>query len=145
MLILSSLTVLALTVIALWLKGVAISLSQVVIRVRSRRYTRPEDARMMGVAPSSQDERVERLSSAWRNEHETAPAFVALSIAYVMSGGVANPFWLICASFVACRYAQGWAQFTLLQPHRTIAFLGGLAATTTLAVLLLTRILEASA
>jgi uncharacterized MAPEG superfamily protein len=145
MLLLSSQAILALTVVALWLKGVGISLAQVVIRVRSRRYARPEDAQMMGYAPVDEDERVERLSRAWRNELETTPAFLALSFAFVLTGGPGSPFWAICLCFVLCRYAQGWAQFRLRQPHRTIAFLGGLAATAALALLLLARAVGAVA
>lgn len=129
--------VLALTVVALWVKAATLSLSQVIIRVRSKRYGRPEDAQMMGYAPVEEDERIERLSRAWRNEAEATPAFLALAFAYVLGGGTAFPFWIICVCFVTARYAQGWAQFTLRQPHRTIAFLLGFAGSTAMAGLVL--------
>jgi uncharacterized MAPEG superfamily protein len=135
--ILTSHGILALTVVALWAKGIVMSLCQVVIRVRSKRYGRPEDAQMMGYAPEAEDERIKRLSSAWRNEFEATPAFLALAFVHVLSGGTAHPFWLVCLCFVAGRFAQGWAQFTLRQPQRTIAFLFGMAASIAMAVLVL--------
>jgi uncharacterized MAPEG superfamily protein len=116
------------------------SLAQVVIRVRSRRYERPEDARMMGYEPKQEDERIERLSRAWRNETEATPAFLALAFAYVLTGGAAYPFWIICLTFVVGRFVQGWAQVTLRQPHRTIAFLVGLAASIAMVTLVAPRI-----
>ena len=141
--ILTSQEVLALTVVALWVKAAALSLSQVAIRVRSKRYGRPEDARMMGYTPAAEDERIERLATAWRNELEATPVFLALAFAYVLGGGRAYPFGIICLCFVAARYAQGWAQFKLRQPHRTIAFLMGFAASIAMTVLVLRSIMEA--
>lgn len=141
--IVTSQEVLALTVVALWVKAAALSLSQVGIRVRSKRYGRPEDARMMGYALAREDERIERLASAWRNELEATPSFLALAFSYVLGGGTAYPFGIICLCFVAARYAQGWAQFTLRQPHRTIAFLLGFAASIALALLVLHNIMGA--
>lgn len=135
--ILDSQEVLTLTVVALWVKATALSLSQVAIRVRGRRYGRPEDARMMGYEPAQEDERIERLAGAWRNEAEATPAFLALALAYVLGGGAAYPFWIICLCFVAGRFAQGWAQFTLRQPHRTIAFLLGFGASIAMVVIIL--------
>jgi uncharacterized MAPEG superfamily protein len=142
--ILTSQEVLALTVIALWVKAAVLSLSQVAIRVRSKRYARSEDARMMGYAPAAEDWRIERLSGAWRNEFEATPTFLALAFAYVLGGGTACQFGMICLCFVAARYAQGWAQFTLRQPHRTIAFLLGFAASIAMAVSVLWNILGPS-
>jgi uncharacterized membrane protein YecN with MAPEG domain len=113
------------------------SLMQVGIRVRSRRYGRQEDARMMGYPPAQEDERIERLASAWRNELEASPAFLALAIAYVLDGGSSTPFWIICMVFVAARYSQAWAQFTLRQPHRIVAFLVGFAASISMALLVI--------
>ena len=137
MLYLTSHQILALSVCALWMKGAALSLGQVLIRVRTRRYVRPEDAQMMGLDPKAEDERVERLAGAWRNELEATPAFLALAIVHVLVSGSAHPFGLICLCFVVARFLQGWAQFSLRQPLRTLAFLLGFAATFALAVLVL--------
>jgi uncharacterized membrane protein YecN with MAPEG domain len=133
----SSQEILAWTAVALWCKAAALSLAQVVIRVRSRRYARSEDARMMGYAPAQEDVRVERLALAWRNETEATPAFVALAIAYVLGGGAAFPMSVVCTAFVAGRFWHGWAQFGLKQPDRTIAFLIGFAASMAMAALVL--------
>jgi uncharacterized membrane protein YecN with MAPEG domain len=133
----TSQNILAYTVVALWCKAAVLSLSQVAIRVRSRRYARSEDARMMGRARAEEDERVNRLALAWRNETEATPAFVALAIAYVLTGGATYPMSITCAAFVVGRFWHGWAQFKLQQPHRTIAFLIGFAASLSMAALVL--------
>jgi hypothetical protein len=39
--------------------------------------------------------------------------------------------------FVAARYSQAWAQFTLRQPHRIVAFLVGFAASISMALLVI--------
>lgn len=140
--ILTSQEILALAVVALWVKGALMALAQVAIRVRSKRYGRSEDARMMGYEPAEEDERIELLSRAWRNEFEATPSFLALAFAYVLGGGTPSPFGIICLCFVAGRFAQGWAQFTLRQPHRTIAFLLGFAASMAMAGLVLANYLD---
>lgn len=137
---LESQSILALTVVALWMKGAMLSLTQVAIRVRTRRYARPEDARMMGHPAQPEDERIERLSRAWRNDLEATPAFLALAFVHVLTGGLPMPFAIICLVFVVGRYGQGWAQFSLAQPHRTIAFLIGFSASLAMLVLVLARI-----
>jgi uncharacterized membrane protein YecN with MAPEG domain len=139
---LSSQEILALTVFALWCKAALLSLSQVVIRVRSRRYARSEDARMMGYLPAQEDERIKRLGLAWRNETEATPAFVALATAYVLEGGAVYPMSIICVLFVAGRFVHGWAQFSLRQPHRTVSFLVGFGASLAMAVLVLLNVTE---
>lgn len=141
---LTSQTVLALTVVGLSAKAAIMSLSQVVIRVRSKRYGLPEDARMMGYAPMEEDGRIELLSRAWRNELEATPSFLALAFAFVLGSGGVYPFWIICLGFVAARYVHGWAQFSLSQPHRTVAFLFGFGASVAMAVLTLWNSLEAT-
>ena len=138
---LTSQGILAATVISLWSKGVLMSVAQVVIRVRSRRYERPEDAQMMGYEPKAEDERIERISRAWRNEFEATPAFVALAFVYVLNGGQIYPFGFACLVFVISRFAHGWAQFSLRQPHRTIAFLFGLAASVAMVVFVIQQTL----
>ena len=130
------------TVFALWGKAAALSFLQVAIRVRTGRYARPENARMMGHEPEREDERIARLGLAWRNEAEATPIFIALAFAYLICGGPAGPMTILCVVFVAGRYGHGWAEFRLLQPHRTIAFLAGFAASATMAVLVLRSFLE---
>ena len=59
--------VLALAALALWGKGMALSAAQVIVRVRSRAVTRPEDARLMRVAPATAEHPlVDTLGAAWR-------------------------------------------------------------------------------
>lgn len=95
----------------------------------------------MGYETQTEDERIARLSSAWRNELEATPLFLMLAIVCVLLGSETFAFEAICVFFVAARYAHGWAQFTLRQPHRTIAYLVGLAASLAMAGLVLMHLL----
>lgn len=126
--------VLVALVVALWLKGLAVSYVQVRARVRERAFERPEDAAMMRRAPAPEPELAIRAADAWRNETENGPIFVALATAAVLAG---TPFWQLAAVsgvFVAARAIHAWAQIQALQPLRTIAWLTGVAATLALAV-----------
>lgn len=96
----------------------------------------------MGYSPAREDERVGRLGLAWRNETEATPAFVALTVAYVLVDGAAYPMSILCLLFVAGRFVHGWAQFSLKQPHRTASFLVGFAASLAMAVLVLLNVTE---
>lgn len=130
-----------LAILALWLKGMAISVSQVIIRFRSRTMARPEDARMLGFAlASSEPVQVEALQQAWRNEAEATPPFLAICVGYILLGGGGSAFSWILAMFVLARWGHGWAQATARQPHRTFAWIIGVAATAALALLAVMKV-----
>jgi len=132
---------LALVTIALWLKAMAMSTVQVVVRIRSRSVTRSEDARLMRIPVSAREHPlVDSLGDAWRNETEATPIFLALSGAYVILGGASVAFGLILLTYVAMRWVHGLMQATSSQPGRTLAWLGGVAATIAVTVLLLIQI-----
>ena len=128
--------------IALWIKGMAFSLTQARIRIRSRTFTRPEDAGLLRVPPVPEDHpRVEILAQAWRNELEATPALMALASSYVLLGGSNPAFSWALGAYVIARFVQGFAQATARQPSRTIAWMGGVAATGWVVVLLLQQLL----
>jgi uncharacterized MAPEG superfamily protein len=128
--------------IALWLKGIALSLTQAWIRVRNRTMTLPEDARMLRVPQASEDHpRVRVLAQAWRNELEASPALMALAVSYVLLGGADPAFRWALGVYVIARCVQGFAQATARQPSRTLAWLVGVVAASCVAVLLLHQLL----
>lgn len=135
-----SAAIFAATSIALFLKGLALSYVQVRYRVRGKAFERPEDARLMGVAPRQEPDVVHRAAGAWRNELESTPAFLSLAAGYVLLGGTAPSLLVVSAAYVGFRMFQAFAQVRALQPHRTIGFLGGVLASLSLAILVGTRI-----
>ena len=127
----------ACAVLALWMKGMITAWAQVAIRIRTRSLVRPEDARLLNVAPArAEDPRVTRLEAVWRNELESSPATLALGAAYVLVGGDAVAFSWALAAFVAARFLQRAAQYGRLQPARTLAWLLGVASAGFIALLL---------
>lgn len=133
----NSAAVLATTSVVLFLKGVALSYLQVRMRVRSRSFEKPEDARLMGVSARAEPEIVGRIGNAWRNEHENTPAFLAVACGYVLLGGASMPLLWVSSVYCVARLLQAYAQIAVLQPHRTVSFIIGLAAAMVLAVLTL--------
>jgi microsomal prostaglandin-E synthase 1 len=140
----NSAAVLATTTVVLFLKGVALSYLQVRMRVLNRSFERPEDARLMGVAPQPEPEGVNRIGDAWRNEHENTPPFLAMACGYVQLGGASAPLCWVCGVYCVMRLAHAYAQIATLQPHRTVSFISGLAAATVLAGLTLVLVLGAA-
>jgi uncharacterized MAPEG superfamily protein len=139
-----AIAILVALVVALWLKGLAVSYVQVRARVRERAFERPEDAAMMRRAPAPEPELAIRAAGAWRNEMENGPVFVALATAAVLAG---TPSWQLAATggvFVAARVIHALAQIQALQPLRTIAWLTGVAATLALAVATIIEIWKSS-
>jgi uncharacterized MAPEG superfamily protein len=124
----------------LFVKGVVLSYVQVAARYRARSFSRPEDARLMGLAPQSEPDLAVRAAGALRNEAENTPFFLTLGTAYVLLGGPPAPLLAVSCLYVAARLYQGYAQIRALQPQRMIGFLAGAVATLCLAVLTTLRI-----
>jgi uncharacterized MAPEG superfamily protein len=124
----------------LFLKGLVLSYIQVAARYRARSFSRPEDARLLGLVPQSEPDQAARAAGALRNETENTPFFLTLAIAYVLLGGPPSPLLAVSCLYVAARLYQGYAQIRALQPHRMIGFLAGALATLCLATLTALRI-----
>jgi len=124
----------------LFLKGLVLSYVQVAARYRAGRFSRPEDARLLGLAPQSEPDLAVRAAGALRNEGENAPYFLALAVAYVLVGGPPLPLLGVSSLYVTARLFQGYTQVRALQPQRMICYLTGALATLCLAVLFLLQI-----
>jgi uncharacterized MAPEG superfamily protein len=139
---LDTVAVLAATSVALQLKGTVLSYLQVRARFRSRRFGRPEDARLMRVEPASEPEIVRRIAAAWRNESESGPSFLALSASFALLGGSASALLPISIAFLIGRLGQAVSEILVLQPQRTLFYLLGLGASLTLAGFVAARVVE---
>lgn len=130
-----SATIIAAAAAALFIKGLVLSYVQVAARYRARRFSRPEDARLLSLEPQSEPDLAVRAAGALRNEAENAPYFLALAAAYVLIGGPPLPLLGVSLLYVMARLFQGYAQLRALQPQRMIGYLTGTLATLCLAVL----------
>ncbi len=130
-----SATIIAAVAAALFIKGLVLSYVQVAARYRARSFSRPEDARLLGLEPQSEPDLAVRAAGALRNEAENAPYFLALAAAYVLIGGPPLPLLGVSSLYVMARLFQGYAQVRALQPQRMIGYLSGTLATLGLAVL----------
>ena len=135
-----SASIVAATAAALFFKGLVLSYVQVAARYRSRSFSRPEDARLLGLAPQNEPDLAVRAAGALRNEGENAPYFLALAVAYVLIGGQPLPLRGLSSLYVSARLFQGYAQVTALQPHRTIGYLMGALATLCLSAMVALQI-----
>ena len=135
----SSARIVAATAAALFLKGLVLSYVQVAARYRARSFSRPEDARLLGLAPQSEPDLAVRAAGALRNEGENAPYFLALAVIYALTDGPPVPLLGISSLYVTARLLQGYAQVRALQPQRMIGYLTGAVATLCLAVLIALR------
>lgn len=134
-----SAAVLAAAAAALFLKGLVLSYIQVAARYRARSFSRPEDARLLGLAPGDEPDTAARAAGALRNEAENTPFFLALAAVYVLLGGAPLPLAIVSSLYVTARLLQGYAQVRALQPQRMIFYLAGVAATCALVVLIAVR------
>ena len=125
--------IVAATAAVLFLKGLVVAYVQVSARFRTRSFSRPEDARLMGVAPQSEPDLVVRAGGALRNESENSPYFLVLGVTYALLGGGPSLLLGIAALYVTARLFQTYAQVMALQPQRMIGYLTGAAATVWLA------------
>jgi len=113
--------------LALFLKLTLTSMLQVVSRFRSRAFTVPEDAALMGIAPRTEESPfVRRCGNVLRNDVENLPVFFALALAYVLSGAPAGTAQVLFGAYVALRYAHTVVYLKGLQPWRMLTYLAGM-------------------
>jgi uncharacterized MAPEG superfamily protein len=135
MISMQSASIVAASTATLFLKGLVLSYVQVAARYRARSFSRPEDAKLLGLAPQSEPDLAVRAAGALRNEAENTPFFLTLAIAYVLLGGPPSQLFAVASLYVSARLYQGYAQIRALQPQRMIGFLAGVVATLCLVTL----------
>ena len=119
-----------LTLTALTAKSTGLSLLQVVARLKARTFPLPEDARLMKMAPSSQEAPfVARCANVWRNDLENVPIFLAAALGFTLLGGSAQAAAWLFGLFVAARTIHTVVYLRGLQPWRAVSYLAGLALT----------------
>lgn len=120
---------------ALFLKTTLTSMVQVMSRFRSRAFTVPEDAALVRVRTSRQEAAfVQRCGNVWRNDVENLPLFLALALAYVLSGATLSSAQTLFGAYVALRYAHTMVYLLGLQPWRMVMYLLGMVVCWIIAV-----------
>jgi len=128
--------------LALFAKTSATSVLQVVSRLRARTFLLPEDAALLRVQPVPEEAAiVRRCAAVWRNDVENLPLFLALALAWMLSGADAPEAWRLCGAYVVLRYLHTGAYLAGLQPWRALLYLGGLGVCWTIAARLAWRLL----
>ena len=117
----------ATALVALFLKTSLTSALQVASRFRSRMFTVPEDAALLGIPPRLEESAfVRRCGNVWRNDAENLPLFLALALAYVLAGATPEDAGALFAAYVVLRYAHTIVYLRGLQPWRMVAYLLGM-------------------
>jgi uncharacterized membrane protein YecN with MAPEG domain len=117
-----------LTAVALFLKMFAVAGVQGVQRMKSRAFTRPDDAAFFGkgATPAAQEVPiVERAQNTLRNDVENIPIFLFLMLAYAQLGAWPLGAALYGAAFVLARVTHTLAYLQPRQPLRNRAYLVG--------------------
>jgi uncharacterized MAPEG superfamily protein len=112
--------------VLLFAKGLATSLYQARLRVRTRAFLSPEDARLMRAGSTNlESPQLQRAGAVWRNDLENIPYFILLALTYVLAGcwpaGAAPYFGL----FVLFRFGHTAAYLQAVQPLRFFCYSGG--------------------
>lgn len=113
------------------------SVVQGIYRVRTRTYTRPDDAAFFGkgAAPQQADAPiVQRASACWRNDLENIPLFLIIGLGFVLSDGPANAALLYFGLFTLARIAHTLTYLKPMQPWRHLAYQSGTLITLALVV-----------
>ncbi|MFZ5895009.1 MAG: MAPEG family protein [Myxococcota bacterium] len=116
----------SLCTVILFVKMFALSLYQGVLRMRSRSFLNPEDARFVG-KPALAEELapVRRAAQAWLNDLENIPAFFALGLVYVLSSASPSAAPWLMVTFTIARIVHSVVFLRRVQPWRTIAYVVG--------------------
>lgn len=127
----------ALLVLKMWLTGNAVGL----LRVRRGVYATPEDYAFMGMPAAAEDETIERLRRAHRNDLENVLPFLAVGALYAATGPSATLAGWLFGLFTVARVAHTVVYGLGLQPWRTIAFEAGNLSLLVIVVHTLVRLL----
>ena len=124
-----------LTVVALFLKMLAMVLVQGYGRYKDRGFNNPEDAAMFdklfGSKPDAtkQSELVDRAQSVLRNDGENIPIFLFIAIAYIQLSCWSTGVAIYLPLFVVGRIAHAISYLKALQPWRNLSYQLGLWVT----------------
>lgn len=111
------------------------SVLQVLSRLRIGVFPIPEDARLMGKQPATEEAAfVRRCANVWRNDTENLPLFMVLGLTYALLGASAQAAEMYFGAYVALRYAHTLVFLCGLQPWRAVFYLAGLAVCWAIAV-----------
>ncbi|MBD2516449.1 MAPEG family protein [Nostoc sp. FACHB-973] len=118
------------TVVALFLKMLAIILIQVNTRRKSNNFSTPEDAATFGKGGTGvvqESQLLQRATKTLNNDGENIPIFLFLATAYVNLGCWEQGTLIYFPLFVLSRFAHSIAFLRAMQPLRTRAYQLGLS------------------
>ncbi|MEL6184992.1 MAG: MAPEG family protein [Myxococcota bacterium] len=132
----TALSVWTLTTALLWLKMTGVAMLQGVVRLRSGRFRRPEDAEYFGRGRGVVDDPPLAVlgQAVLRNDLETVPLFLLLLLAFALSGASASGVAAYGGLFLSSRLVHTAAYLRPRQPLRNLAFGVGTLTTLTLSV-----------
>jgi glutathione S-transferase len=123
----------------LYMKMLVTVSTQGVVRLRTKRFQYPEDARHWGGEEAEDHPAAARAQRVLRNDGEGQPLFFALGAAYVLSGATPALAPVYFGVYVGSRFLHTWFFLRPRQPHRNRAFGLGVLCLTALAVHVLVR------
>ena len=141
----TALQVFATVVVSVVLKQALTITFQLVGRMRAKRFSYPEDTKLIPGAEAGDPPGVVHAQHLIRNSLENEPLFMLVLLTYFLahmtslSDLASQDAWVQSASiyawtFVAARYVHGLSFVLRLQPWRTLSYTAGLLATVGLAV-----------
>lgn len=101
---------------------------QAIVRLRTGTFTRPDDARVFGrgaEAAAREHPIVERANGCWRNDLENIPAYLLISLAFVLAGGAGRQAVVYFGLYTLIRCVHTLVYLLGLQPHRFLVFTAG--------------------
>lgn len=141
----TALQVFATVVVSVVLKQALTIIWQLIGRMRAKRFSYPEDTKLVPGSKAGDPPGVVHAQHLIRNSLENEPLFMFVLLAYLLAHMTSladltsQNAWVQSASiyawtFVGARYAHGLSFVMRLQPWRTLSYSVGLLATVGLAV-----------
>ncbi len=125
------------SVVVLFFKMHTLSLVQLYHRNRAGTFRTPEDVSFFskGKFDLAEDTDLgERAGNAWRNDLENIPAYFAVSLAFVLTGGSATAGMIYFGLYTVARVLHTVSYLKGLQPHRFLSHITSVLATAAMAV-----------
>ena len=112
-----------------------------ILRTSRRVFASPEDYRFFGAEPAAkQDEQIERIRRAHRNDLENILPFLVIGFLYALTGPSYTVAWWLFVLFTVARLLHTAVYIAGLQPWRTVFFGVGSVALYAMALIVIVRL-----
>lgn len=126
-----------LSVVVLFFKMHALAFVQLYHRNRAGTFRTPEDVAFFskGRFDLADDTDIgDRATRAWRNDLENLPAWFAVSLGFVLTGGSATAAAVYCGVYTVARVGHTLAYLKGVQPHRFLCHITSLLTASVMAI-----------